>query len=66
MGNDLKYQWYIKNAGSEKFVKSSITDATYTVTMSKKVDGREAYCVVTDKYGKTARSSVITLTMETK
>ena len=63
-GTDLTYQWYIKNVGSEKFVKSSITDATYTVTMSEKVDGREAYCVVTDKYGKTARSSIITFTMQ--
>ena len=64
VGTDLTYQWYIKNKGSDKFVKSSITDATYTVKMAKKVDGREAYCVVKDKYGKTAKSDIITFTMQ--
>lgn len=64
VGTDLTYQWYIKNKGSDKFVKSSITDATYTVKMAKKVDGREAYCVVKDKYGKTAKSDIITFTMK--
>jgi len=64
VGNELTYQWYIKNKGSDKFVKSSITDATYTVKMAKKVDGRQAYCVVKDKYGKTVKSDVITLKMK--
>ena len=64
VGNDLKYQWYIKNKSSDKFVKSSITDATYTVEMAKKVDGRQAYCVVTDKYGKTDKSDIVTFTMK--
>ena len=63
-GDGLTYQWYIKNKGSDKFVKSSITDATYTVKMAKKVDGRQAYCVVKDKYGKTVKSDVITLNMK--
>ena len=64
VGTDLTYQWYIKNKGSDKFVKSSITDATYTVKMAKKVDGRQAYCVVKDKYGKTVKSDIITFTMK--
>ena len=64
VGNELTYQWYIKNKNSDKFVKSSITDATYTVKMAKKVDGRQAYCVVKDKYGKTVKSDIITLTMK--
>ena len=64
VGDGLTYQWYIKDAGKENFVKSSITDATYTVKMSKKVDGRQAYCVVKDKYGQTVKSDIITLTMK--
>ena len=64
VGTDLTYQWYIKNKGSDKFVKSSITDATYTVKMAKKVDGRQAYCVVKDKYGKTVKSDIITFAMK--
>ena len=63
VGEELTYQWYIKNAGKEKFVKSSITDATYTVEMSEKADGRQIYCVVTDKYGKTVKSDVVALSM---
>ena len=63
VGTDLTYQWYIKNAGKDKFVKSSVTKATYTVEMAKKVDGREIYCVVKDKYGKTVKSDIVTLSM---
>jgi predicted DNA binding CopG/RHH family protein len=63
VGTDLTYQWYIKNAGKEKFVKSSVTSATYSVKMAKKVHGRELYCVVKDKYGKSVKSDIITLSM---
>ena len=63
VGTDLTYQWYMKNAGKEKFVKSSVTSATYSVKMAKKVHGRELYCVVKDKYGKSVKSDIITLSM---
>ena len=63
-GTDLTYQWYIKNKDSDKFVKSSVTEATYSVKMSNKVDGRQAYCKITDKYGNTVESEVITFTMK--
>ncbi|MBE6807358.1 MAG: immunoglobulin domain-containing protein [Ruminococcaceae bacterium] len=60
-GDGLKYTWYIKNAGKTKYAKSSVTKATYSTTMSDTVHGRYAYCVVTDKYGKTAKSKTIVL-----
>ena len=63
VGDELTYQWYIKNAGSSKFSKSSVTSATYSCKMSEKADGRQVYCVVTDKYGKTAKSETVTLSM---
>ena len=63
VGDELTYQWYIKNEGASKFSKSSVTKATYSVKMSDKVDGRQVYCVVTDKYGKTAKSNTVTLSM---
>ena len=63
-GDGLTYQWYIKGAGQDSFSKSSVTRASYSVTMSEKADGRQAYCVITDKYGKTARSNVITFSMK--
>lgn len=62
-GDGLKYQWYIKNATGSKFSKSSVTSATYSCKMSEKADGRQVYCVVTDKYGKTAKSETVTLSM---
>jgi len=61
LGDELKYTWYVKNSGASKYSKSSVTSATYTVTMSDKVKGRRVYCVVTDKYGKTAQSKTTTL-----
>jgi len=63
-GDDLKYTWYIKNAGGSKYSKSSVTKSTYSVTMSEKVNGRYVYCVVTDKYGKTDKSKTVMLKLE--
>ena len=60
-GDELSYQWYVKNAGSDKYSKSSITKSTYSVKMSEKVNGRRVYCVVTDKYGKTVQSKSVLL-----
>jgi len=62
-GDGLKYQWYIKNAGSTKYSKSSITTNTYSVAMSDKAKDRYVYCVVTDKYGNTVKSNTVVLRM---
>ncbi|MDD6060551.1 MAG: dockerin type I domain-containing protein, partial [Ruminococcus sp.] len=60
-GNGLKYQWYYKNPGSSSFSKSSVTTSTYSCTMSSAISGREVYCVVTDTYGRSAKSNTATL-----
>ena len=60
-GEDLSYQWYIKNAGQKSFSKSSVTKATYKVTMNEKSDGRQIYCVITDKDGNTVQTKTATL-----
>ena len=59
MGDGLTYTWYVKNAGEKKFTKSSVKTASYSVTLSEKTDGRQVYCVVKDKYGKTAKSDTV-------
>ena len=64
VGDALTYQWYIKNEGGTKFSKSSVTSAAYSCKMSEKADGRQVYCVVTDKYGKTAKTDTVTLSMK--
>lgn len=62
IGNDLKYQWYIKNPGNSSFTKvgNNGTDSSYTCTMSAGIDGRKAYCIVTDRFGKTAKTNEVT------
>jgi len=60
-GDGLKYTWYVKNAGSSKYTKSSITRATYSVKMSSKVNGRRLYCIVTDKYGNKVQTQTVIL-----
>ena len=60
-GDGLTYQWFVKNAGADEYVKSSITSASYSVKMSDKVKGRRVYCVVTDKYGYSVQSKTFIL-----
>ena len=63
LGDGLKYTWYVKNSGASKYSKSSVTKASYSVTMTDKVKNRRVYCVVTDKYGKKVQSKTFILRM---
>lgn len=60
-GDGLTYQWYIKNEGATKYSKSSVTQATYSTTMSDKVKGRRVYCIITDRYGNKVQSKTVLL-----
>lgn len=60
-GDDLKYQWYFRNAGSDKWYKSGVRDNTYDDIMTKARAGREIYCVITDAYGNSVTTDVATL-----
>lgn len=62
-GNGLKYRWYVKKSGASKYTKTSNTTDTYTVKMTDSVKNQYVYCVVTDQYGKTAKSDVVRLRM---
>ena len=42
-GDGLTYQWYVRNADSTEFSKSSVTDATYSYVMNASKSGRKAY-----------------------
>ena len=65
-GDGLTYTWYFKNAGASSFSKTtSFIGNSYSVAMNDERDGRQVYCVVTDKYGTTAKTNTVTLTMET-
>ena len=60
-GDGLKYTWYYANRWAEKWTKSSVTSATYSVKMSSEVNYRTVYCVVKDKYGNTVKSKTAIL-----
>ena len=60
-GDGLKYAWYIKSATGKTFSKSSVTSKTYSVKMTKSTDGRQVYCVITDKYGVSRQTATTTL-----
>ncbi|MBP3415729.1 MAG: hypothetical protein J6L81_11115, partial [Clostridia bacterium] len=63
-GDGLTYTWYFKNPTASEFTKSGITSSTYSMTMQKSLSGRQVYCVVTDKYGKTVTSDTVTITAQ--
>ena len=64
-GDGLTYEWYYKNADSDTFVRATATGKTYTITMTDIVDGRQAYCIVRDKYGNSVQTNTITFTKKT-
>ena len=56
-GEGLTYRWYYRDAGAKDFKLSSETDAAYdSYKMENMRDGREVYCVVTDRYGRSVTS----------
>ena len=63
-GDGLTYKWFYKNKAMTSFVEStSITSDTYTVDkMTSSRDGRQIYCVITDKYGNSVTTDTVTLT----
>ena len=63
-GDDLTYQWYYRNAGDEAFTITTAFDGNYyQVIMNDARDGREVYCVITDIYGNSITTQIVTLTM---
>lgn len=63
-GEGLTYAWYYKNKGASSFAKASCTAATYPTTIKPVSDGRQIYCVITDKYGSKVQTNTVTLTMK--
>ena len=63
-GNNLKYAWYYRNAGKSEFTKTSTFKGdSYSLEMNSTRNGREVYCVITDSYGNTVASDVVTFRM---
>ena len=63
-GFGLKYTWYYRDAGKSTFAKTNTFKGnTYQVEMNKARKGRQVYCVITDKYGKTVKTDVVKLSL---
>lgn len=63
-GEKLKYTWYFKNKGASQFTKTTaFTGSTYSVSMSSARDGRQVYCVISDRNGCQVTTPVTTLRM---
>ena len=55
-GPGVTYQWQYSDDQGKTWQQSSLTGATYKVTLSDRFNGRYVRCVVTDKYGNTVIS----------
>ena len=66
-GEGLTYKWYYKDKGSKKFTRTTaFKGASYSVQMTAARSGRQVYCVVTDKYGNTVTTKIVTLSMKAR
>ena len=65
-GAGLKYQWYYYNPNTTaKWLKSSCTTNEYSVKADSTKNGFKVYCEVTDAAGKSVKSNIATVTMNT-
>lgn len=64
VGDGLKYTWYYLKPGATKYAKSSITKNVFSVKMAAAWKNAKVYCVISDKYGNTVKSKVVSLKMK--
>ena len=63
-GDGLKYTWYYAKKGATKYTKSgNQTTNVLSLKMSSSWNGAKFYCVVTDKYGTSVKTSTVTLSL---
>ena len=60
-GENLRYQWYFRNVGSDVWLRSGVTDNIYDDVMTTARMGREVYCVITDRLGNTVTTNTVKL-----
>ena len=62
-GEGLQYSWYHKNPGQTQFYKSGVYEASISLPVTAARNGRQQYCVITDKYGNTVTSNTVTMSI---
>ena len=63
-GDGLTYQWYYKESYQKTFSASSNKTSAYAYSMASYMNGRSVYCVITDQYGNSVTTDVVTLTVK--
>jgi len=64
-GEGLTYTWFYKNPGKSDFTyTATFTGNSYSVKMDSSRSGRQVCCIITDKYGNTVQSDIVTLKMK--
>ena len=64
-GEGLSYQWYHRAPGVAKFgAAAGMNGASYTLKMNAYRSGRQVFCVISDKFGNTVSTNVVTLRMK--
>ena len=61
-GDGLKYQWYFRKVGVERWSISGVRDNTYDDVMTSERHNREVYCVITDAWGNSVTTDIATIT----
>ena len=64
-GDELRYQWYFRKAGTELWSVSGQRDNTYDDVMTSARHNREVYCVITDMWGNSLTTDTATLVCAT-
>ena len=62
-GDGLSYQWYVRKSETAPWELSSCTKASNSTKLTKSANGRQLYVVVTDKYGYSVSSEIVTITV---
>ncbi len=64
-GEGLTYRWYFREKGETKFtLTKSFTGNTYSVKMDDTRAGRQVCCIVTDRYGNSVQTAIVTIGMK--
>ena len=63
-GDDLVYKWYYKDLDDKMFtLADDVKGNTYSCEMAENVNGRQVYCIVSDRRGAAEMTDVVTLSM---
>ena len=65
-GDGLRYQWYYKENHMDSFKVSANNSSSYAYTMEGYRNGRQVYCVITDKYGNQVITEMVTINLKEK